>query len=188
MTRMPVAQIMTADAYLDRPRALQRRRTELVAGGLVVHEPRLPHELACTEIHFALLSWTRSAPDRGLSTRAIDVLVDDHNVYAPDVLWYAEGRVPDRHAPRPYPLPDLVVEVRSPATWSYDIGAKKAGYERRGLSELWLADTEADAILVFHRSTATAPDFDVGVEVRRDEILTSPLLPGFELALERLFG
>ncbi|MBA3327251.1 MAG: Uma2 family endonuclease, partial [Solirubrobacterales bacterium] len=38
------------------------------------------------------------------------------------------------------------------------------------------------------RSTATAPDFDVGVEVRRDEILTSPLLPGFELALERLFG
>ncbi len=56
------------------------------------------------------------------------------------------------------------------------------------LSELWLADTEADAILVFHRSTATAPDFDVGVEVRRDEILTSPLLPGFELALERLFG
>ena len=44
-------------------------------------------------------------------------------------------------------MPDIAVEVRSPSTWRYDIGAKKSGYERRGLPELWLVDTRADEVL-----------------------------------------
>jgi hypothetical protein len=38
-------------------------------------------------------------------------------------------------------LPDLAVEVRSPSTWRYDVGKKKATYERGGLPELWPVDT-----------------------------------------------
>jgi len=85
------------------------------------------------------------------------------------------------------PIPDLAVEVRSPSTWRYDIGAKKAGYERRGLRELWLVDTAADAVLIFRRSEPGAPGFDTALELDRDQELTSPLLPGFALALAELF-
>ena len=51
-------------------------------------------------------------------------------------------------------MPDLAVEVRSPSTWRYDVGAKKDGYERHGLPELWLVDTEARSVLVYRRARA----------------------------------
>jgi Uma2 family endonuclease len=112
----------------------------------------------------------------------------DRDVYQPDLVWYRASRTPKRDDPPPYDVPDLAVEIRSPSTWRYDIGAKKSGYERRGLPELWLVDTAADEVLVFRRSTADAPQFDVALELTRDDALTSPQLPGFTVALRALFG
>jgi Uma2 family endonuclease len=85
-------------------------------------------------------------------------------------------------------VPDLAVEVRSPSTWRYDIGAKKSAYERAGLPELWLVDVAADVVLVFRRSSPRAASFDVALELGRDDALGSPLLPGFALALGALFA
>jgi len=84
-------------------------------------------------------------------------------------------------------MPDLAIEVRSPSTWRFNVGAKKAAYDRCGLRELWLVDTAAEAVLAFRRSGRYAPAFDVALEVARDESLASPLLPGFALALVELF-
>ncbi len=84
-------------------------------------------------------------------------------------------------------MPDLAAEVRSPSTWRYDIGAKKAGYERHGLPELWLVDTAAEEVLVFRRSSPGATAFDVALELDRSQRLESPLLPGFGLDPAELF-
>ncbi|MBA3305663.1 MAG: Uma2 family endonuclease [Thermoleophilaceae bacterium] len=84
-------------------------------------------------------------------------------------------------------MPDLAVEVRSPSAWRYDIGAKKAAYERHGLPELWLVDTAAEAVLAFRRSVPGAAIFDVALELGRDARLESALLPGFALAVGELF-
>jgi Uma2 family endonuclease len=89
---------------------------------------------------------------------------------------------------RPQPLPDIAIEVRSPSTWRYDIGAKKAGYECYGLPELWLVDTDAQVVLVFRRSRLRGSAFDVSHELATPQALTSSLLPGFSLALDDLFG
>jgi len=86
----------------------------------------------------------------------------------------------------PSPLPDIAVEIRSPSTWRYDIDAKKPGYERVGLPELWLVDTAGVAIFVFRRSAPKGPRFDVALELAAQDALTSPLLPGFELAVGAL--
>lgn len=102
-------------------------------------------------------------------------------------MWYSEGRAPGRHDDRPYPIPDLAVEVRSASTWRYDIGSKKAAYERAGLPELWLVDTAADVVLVFRRSAPTAVTFDLALELAVGEELTSPRLPGFTRSLRELF-
>jgi Uma2 family endonuclease len=85
-------------------------------------------------------------------------------------------------------VPDLVVEIRSPSTWRCDIGVKKANYERHGARELWLVDTAADVVFVFRRSRARAPRFDVSVDLGAGETLTSPLLPGFALAVGEIFA
>jgi Uma2 family endonuclease len=189
MPAMPaVHPIMTADEYLARPFDPRYRGVELVGGRLVVDEPFLRHELVCLEILRGLTCWSHEEPGRGLVTLPIDVLIGEHDVYGPDVLWYRDGRAPQRDDPRPYPVPDLAVEVRSPSTWRFDIGVKKAGYERGALPELWLVDTPAAAVLVFRRSAAAAATFDVALELERDDELTSLLLPGFSVRVDELFG
>ncbi len=189
MTAMPVTEPMTAEEYLARPHDPAEHGWELIGGALIdMNDPSLPRELVRMEILLALAVWSRAASGRGLAIGSIDVLTGPRDVYSPDILWYREDRVPPRRANRPYPVPDVAVEVRSPSTWRYDIGAKKSGYERAGLSELWLVDTAADAVLVFRRSTSAAADFDVSLELTRDDTLTSPLLPGFALSLSAVFA
>jgi Uma2 family endonuclease len=189
MTVMPVAERMTAEQYLALGEPPDGRpRTELIDGEVVVVNDPLPlHSYVVDDLTFALSTWARAAPGRGRAMQRLDIQLDDRNVFVPDVFWYAEGCAPARDAGRPSPMPDLAVEVRSPSTWRYDIGAKKAGYERRGLRELWLADTAAEEVLVFRRSSPGANNFDVALELDCTQRLESPLLPGFALDLPELF-
>jgi len=187
MNAMTVAQRMTAEEYLNCTE-LDGLRTELVEGEVVVNSPSVRHQIIRDDIHFALMSWARAAPGRGRATSPLDVLIDNRNVYAADLLWFGEDRMPAISHAGPSPMPHLAVEVRSPSTWRYDVGPKKSGYERTGLPELWLVDTAADVVLVFRRSTERRRRFDVVLELDRDDELTSPLLLGFSLSLSELFG
>ncbi|MGH9266518.1 MAG: Uma2 family endonuclease, partial [Acidimicrobiales bacterium] len=117
----------------------------------------------------------------------LDVHLDDYNVFAPDVLFVLESDRPGRDDKRIVGPPALAVEVRLPSTWRYDVGAKKNTYERLGLAELWLVDTQADSVLVYRRSSPEAAQFDVALELTAGESLTTPLIPGFALDLAELF-
>ncbi len=187
MTAVQVARRMTAKEFLALPVAQYGRPWNLVAGEVVVNQATALHSAVAGNLRYALEIWARGPLGSGALHEPLAIQVDERNVHAPDILWYDEGRVPDPYDEPPYPLPDIAVEVRSPSTWRYDIGTKKAGYERRGLPELWLVDTQADAVLVFRCSRPDAPTFDVALELDRDQQLTSPLLPGFSLALAEVF-
>ncbi len=62
------------------------------------------------------------------------------------------------------------------------------GRQAVGVQELWLVDTPASTVLVFRRTTAESPGFDVDAEFGPGTTLTSPRLEGFELAIDGLFG
>jgi Uma2 family endonuclease len=185
MGAMPAAQQMTAQEFLRLPDTDDLRSAELVEGELIVDPPRARHQLVAGEIIYALMSWSRSAEARGTVWFNLGVQLDERNVYQPDVLWYPAEVEVDLDARPPSPLPHIAVEVRSPSTWRFDIGAKKAAYEREGLRELWLVDTDAKVVLVFRRSALGAGTFDIALEI--DATLTSPQLDGFELPLAELF-
>jgi Uma2 family endonuclease len=176
---------MTADEYFAGPE--DGPRTQLIEGELVLVEPTWLHQIVCVDLTFALKTWIVAEPGRGQVSMPIDVKLNERNVYSPDVLWYAAECAPQRTDPRPYPMPNIAIEVRSSSTWRFDIGTKKRVYEQRGLRELWLVDTSASSVLTFRRSRPDATIFDVVLELERDEQLTSPQLPGFSLALSDLF-
>jgi Uma2 family endonuclease len=190
MTAMPAAQTLTADEFLELPLDMDEYGWApcLVEGELVVNQPLVDHQELLQRLTFALATWVEAGAGRGFVVGPLDVLIDDRNVYAADLLWYAEGRRPPRGSHAPYAMPDLAVEVRSPSTWRYDIGAKKSGYERKGLPELWLVDTPASEVLVFRRSAPDAPRFDLALELSTTDVLESPLLPNFALSLKALFA
>lgn len=175
-----LAERLTADVYLARE---DERRTELIDGIVHVNSPALLHQEVCGRVFEALRAWSRTEAGFGLAMLHLDVRLDDHNVLAPDLLFFAEPLgLGEIRAPR---VPDLAVEVRSPGTWSRDIGRKRTLYEHHGLRELWLVDSPARTVLVHRRSSAAA-GFDVHTEVGEDERLESPLLPAFSVPVGEL--
>jgi Uma2 family endonuclease len=176
---------MTAEQYFAV--SVEGDRKQLVDGAIVVSEPRPIHAVLQARLATALTHWTDSGEERGLALLPTDVVLDDYNVYGPDLLWIAEPHRPHDLRERLARVPDLCVEIRSPGTWRYDVGAKKSAYEAGGLPELWLVDDVAEIVLVFRRSRPEVATFDVALELERGEKLTSPQLAGFELALDDLF-
>jgi Uma2 family endonuclease len=161
--------------------------SQLIDGEIVLTSPKPRHQLACARIVYALMSWTDSESGRGSAWLPLDVGIDERSVYVADVMWVSAAHALDLDR-QLQPVPDLAIEVRSPSTWRYDIGVKKAGYERRGLPELWLVDTSAETVLVYRRATPKSPEFDMSLELTTDDTLTSPQLAGFELAVAELFA
>jgi Uma2 family endonuclease len=153
----------------------------------VVTEASVRHQRITLELALRLTNWLRENPGHGEAGIPVNVHLDDFNVFAPDVWWVPEASRPARDAKRMGP-PALAVEVRSPSTWRYDIGTKRASYERHGVRELWLVDTEANSVLVYRRSTTNSDTFDVALELEADEVLSTPLIPGFSLDLAELFA
>lgn len=162
-------------------------RKQLVEGELVVNDPKLIHALLQERLGYALGAWVRARRDRGQVFWPTDVRLDQHNVYGPDLIWFAEAHVPADLDGYPDPVPDLCVEIRSQSTWQHDVGAKKRVYEAWGLPELWLVDDAAETVLVYRRSAPESKLFDVELELRSGQALTSPQLPSFSLALDELF-
>lgn len=163
-------------------------RKQLVDGEIIVNEPKLIHGVLQARIAIALGNWIEAGDGRGIVCMPTDVELDEHNLFGPDIIWIAERHRPQdlrRYLER---VPDICVEIRSPGTWRYEIGAKKAAYERGGLPELWLVDDRRPAVLVFRRSAPDVPTFDVVLELGVEDELTSPQLPGFVLPLGRLFA
>jgi len=186
MDAVTTAQRMTAAEFLALPPLENGHLRQLIDGEVVVNAPSWTHGDSLGAILTALRNWVRAGSARGGANVPVDVLLDNYNVYEPDVVWYRDGRA--RGDPPPYAVPDIAVEVRSPSTWRYDIGLKKATYERQDVAELWLVDTAADVVLVFRRSVPDTQEFDVSEEFATDETLTSPLLPGFTLRVDEIFG
>jgi len=79
------------------------------------------------------------------------------------------------------------VEILSPSTRKIDEDIKRQLYDHMGVREYWLADPLRDTIRVYRR---TGEDFLLAAELSRDaaEVLTTPLLPGFEIPLARIFA
>jgi Uma2 family endonuclease len=176
---------MTAEQYFAV--TVEGDHKQLIDGAIVVPEARPIHGVLQARLLFTLMQWIDSEEGTGLVLPPADVVLDEYNVYGPDLLWIAESHRPRDLRERLARVPDLCVEIRSPSTWRYDIGVKKARYEAGGLPELWLVDDVAQTVLAFRRSGPEAAGYDVAVELGRGDTLTSPQLAGFELPIDDLF-
>ena len=122
-------QQMAAEEFIAAPVPEHGRPWNLIDGEVVVNFPTLRHGQARDNLLLAVKLWTRSGSDRGRAGSPADIGLDDRNVFAPDVLWYAAGRVPAPDAPPPYPMPDLGRRCDRPPP-----GVSTWGSRRRGTS------------------------------------------------------
>ena len=158
-----------------------RAPMELIGGEVVVIPPSGGEAAAVqTKIVHRLCAWQIEQGERGRVLTDVFVRVGD-GYLAPDVAWWGAGREPEIGPGAVDAVPDLVVEVLSPATRDNDLGAKRHQYLRAGVRQLWLVDPGDRSVL----------RVDAAGERRlegSDAIESSALLPGFGVAVVDLFA
>jgi Uma2 family endonuclease len=158
-----------------------RSAVELIGGEAIVTPPSGGRAASAQgELFFAVRRWQEASGDEGLLLQDVFVRLPGENYLAPDLAWWAPARRPALAHGALDVVPDLVVEVLSPATRVNDLGAKRDVYLAAGTRELWLADPQAATI------TVVRPD-GRHQTARHGDRLTSPLLPGFAVDLARVF-
>lgn len=170
----------TYEDYLKLP---EDRDYEVIGGELVlVPRPQPYHQKVAYRLFSALEEF---AVERNLGEAYGDVdVVLGEQVVSPDVIFITRERLAILGETNVCGAPDLVVEVVSSSTRKRDRKEKSRLYFEYGVKEYWLVDPEdrlAEVFVPGARDWQRAGIFD------ETEVLVSPLLPGLEIDLKRIF-
>jgi Uma2 family endonuclease len=164
------------------------KRHELIDGEhYVTPSPNRSHQQILGDLHGFLWTYLQAHPIGHVFVAPFDVVFSNFDVVEPDLLYMsnvtAATVLTDKNVRG---VPDLVVEIGSSGTRRRDETIKHRLYERTGVAEYWIVDPDSEMIRI-HRSEDG--QFKPTIELSRDagHVLTTPLLPGYELALTRLF-
>ena len=164
------------------------RRHELVDGEhLVTPGPTRRHQQLSGRLSWALNDYLRGQPVGQAYTAPLDVILSDSDVVQPDVLFVSNQRR-EVLGTWIHGAPDLAVEIISAASRRIDEVTKRRLFDRTGVREYWVVDPEIEVVKIYRRSEDGS--FPRVAELSREagDVLDTPLLPGFALALADLFA
>ena len=126
------------------------RRHEILDGKLYVTPgPRFDHQRVAANLLVVMAPLAREHC-LGEVVGPMTVHVHDELVFEPDLIFIRADRMhvadPEGHV---HGVPDLVIEILSPSTRSYDRALKRKHYLEAGVTELWLVDIDERMIEVW---------------------------------------
>lgn len=144
MTTVPVGEKGRAFTYADLEAVPDDgRHYELSHGALVVTPaPDTRHQMIAAAV--AALLHTHKMPSQRVLPEA-ELLLEPDTVKRPDVQVVDENLVGGQHV---VGVPDLVIEIHSPATKALDVTEKRLAYAERGIASYWLIDPEERLLTV----------------------------------------
>jgi Uma2 family endonuclease len=169
------------------PLVEEGKRYEIIDGELYVStQPHWRHQRASGLFFAALNTWSEET-EAGLTIEAPGIVFAEDEAVAPDVAWISRERI-DRvvgEDGKLHAAPDLIVEILSPGAKNEerDLGTKRTLYSRRGVREYWIADWRDVAVQIYRRENTA---LRLVATLTADDMLTSPLLPGFSVPVRSL--
>ena len=164
------------------------KRHELIDGEhYVTPSPNTRHQTIVGTLYFLIRAHLEKRPIGRVFVAPFDVVFSRFDVVEPDILYLSNERAAEVITPQHVRgAPELVIEIGSPGTRKRDETIKRHLYERSGVSEYWVVDPDLDLIRVYRRE---GEGFGRAIELSReaDDLLTTPLLPGLDLSLTRIF-
>jgi Uma2 family endonuclease len=186
----PTTEINTRWTYDDFQLLPEENRIREIIDGeyFVTPSPNLRHQEIAARLHLSLGGFVETYPQHGRVFHApLDVVLSFHDVVEPDLMFVASDQLKILTEKNVRGAPALVIEVLSPSTRQRDEKLKRSLYERAGVREYWVVDPKHARITVSRRSEDGGFPRAGEFTAEKGAVLTTPLLPGWSLALARLF-
>lgn len=178
----PLLTVADLDACPD-----DNNRYELIGGKLFVSRaPRLPHQLVLQRLQLTLGNYLESNPI-GTLAPGTGAVFSEYDAVIPDLVFVSQERWDSIVADERFVgAPDLVIEVLSPGPENKkrDFVVKRQLYAEYGVQEYWIVDPQTRSVQVYRLH---AQNLEEAMLLTGDDKVTSPRLPGFELALSLVF-
>lgn len=160
-------------------------RYEIVDGVLyMAPSPNRWHQDAVLMISHYLLTHVKLKGLGQVFVAPFDVELASNNVVQPDIIVVLNAGQEKVKDTRIIGAPDLVVEVASPATATYDRRVKYDAYAQAGIPEYWIADPAAKTVEVLVLEAGVYHSQGV---FRGKATLPSTIVPDFVVAVEQFF-
>ena len=169
--------------------AIDGVRYEIIDGDLYVSRmPDWHHQYVSSQVWRALEDWDDQT-SAGVAIEAPGIIFASDDNVVPDVIWISRARLPHIFTESGHlrAAPDLVVEALSPGAENErrDRELKLKLYSRQGVREYWIVDWRLQTVQVYRRAQAA---LELVATLTDQDVLTSPLLPGFACPLPKLWA
>lgn len=163
------------------------KRHELIEGEHYVWtSPNLKHQGVLGNITFQVGAFLKEQRLGKLLVARLDVVLSPIDVVEPDLLYVSNERSTIFTEDNVQGMPDLLVEIVSDTTRRMDEIVKLQLYERFGVQEYWIVDPVLDAVKVYRWEDLVFTKV-AELSAAADDLLTTPLLPGLQIPLPRIF-
>jgi len=164
------------------------KRHEIIDGvHYVMSSPVLRHQRVVRRLGISIGNFVDATGRGEVFFVGVDVVLSPYDVVVPDLVFVSEERkhlLQEKNIPGP---PDLAAEVLTPSTRHKDRILKRRLFEREKVQEYWILDPEKNTVRIHILGQA---GYGEGVELSAaaGDVLVTPLLPGWSLALSTLFA
>jgi Uma2 family endonuclease len=161
-------------------------KAEFINGEIVLHSPvRMKHWLVSSNIAFELTSFVKKHQLGVIGVEKVMIELSRNN-YEPDIVFFRkEIANAFKDEQKLFPAPDLAVEILSESTRKNDYGIKFQDYEAHNVGEYWIVDPENAIIEQF---VLLEGKFYLHNKLEKKGVLTSLIVAGFQIDIEKIFG
>ena len=126
--------------------------TELHDGESVTMSPPInKHQMICMELSFQIRKFLEGKPAKVYASLGVRLFPkkdkSDNTVFIPDIAVICDSSKLDKHGCNG--APDFVIEITSPSTARYDRIYKLRKYQKAGVREYWIVDSEEKSVQAF---------------------------------------
>jgi Uma2 family endonuclease len=176
---------LTYEDYVLIPEDLLRH--EILDGEhYVTPAPGRDHQGAAMNLCLKIAVFVRKHRLGNVFFAPFDVLLSPHDIAQPDLLYISNERAAILTEANAQGAPDLVIEILSKSTRRRDETLKRDRYERFGVLEYWLADPVRQTVRIY-RSSGESFGAPEDLSAAAGDVLTTPLLQGFEMRVSEIF-
>ena len=137
----PLVKTYTLEEFWELPEPPDHSKLELIAGVLyMTPPPGYKHDNSVSRLIRLISNYLLQSSDKGTMYVPRAAIWTSPNTYLEPDLFYVSAETESRLQPNHRTTADLVIEVISPGSASYDRNTKADTYAALGVKELWLID------------------------------------------------
>ncbi|MFZ3091546.1 MAG: Uma2 family endonuclease [Nitrospirota bacterium] len=161
------------------------KRYEVMKGELImVPAPFTIHQRVQINLLVILSNFVRKKKLGEVLAAPTDVVLAEDIVVQPDILFISNKRLDIIKDAAIMGSPDLIIEIVSPSSASYDTIEKRDVYEKYGVKEYWLVFPQEKAVEVLAIEKGIYKEF---CKARKTGIVKSNVIEGITVEIKEIF-